>query len=59
MGLKDLLRLFSLAACWGLAFVFIRVAVPFFGPVALVIVRAFIASGALVLFALALSLIHI
>jgi len=50
---KDLLRLFTLAACWGLAFVFIRVAVPFFGPVALVIVRAFIASGVLVLFALA------
>jgi drug/metabolite transporter (DMT)-like permease len=53
LPLKDLLRLFTLAACWGLAFVFIRVAVPFFGPVALVIVRAFIASGVLVLFALA------
>jgi drug/metabolite transporter (DMT)-like permease len=53
LGLKDLLRLFSLAACWGLAFVFIRVAVPFFGPVALVVVRALIASSALVLFALA------
>jgi len=50
---KDLLRLFALAACWGLAFVFIRVAVPFFGPVALVLVRAFIASGVLIAFALA------
>lgn len=53
MGAKDLLRLFTLAACWGLAFVFIRVAVPYFGPVALVIVRAFTASSVLVLVALA------
>ena len=51
MGAKDLLRLFTLAACWGLAFVFIRVAVPYFGPVALVIVRALTASAVLVLFA--------
>lgn len=53
MGPKDLLRLFTLAACWGLAFVFIRVAVPYFGPVALVIVRVLTASAALALFALA------
>ena len=53
MSPKDLLRLITLAACWGLAFVFIRVAVPFFGPVALVIVRAFTASAVLVLAALA------
>jgi drug/metabolite transporter (DMT)-like permease len=48
---KDLLRLFTLAACWGLAFVFIRVAVPFFGPVALIVLRAFVASAALTLYA--------
>lgn len=50
---KDLLRLFTLAACWGLAFVFIRVAVPYFGAVALVEVRAFLASAVLVAVAFA------
>jgi len=40
----DLLRLIALAACWGLAFVFIRVAVPSTGPFALVELRAGIAS---------------
>jgi drug/metabolite transporter (DMT)-like permease len=40
----DLLRLIALAACWGLAFVFIRVAVPSTGPFALVELRAAIAS---------------
>lgn len=40
MAVADLLRLLALAACWGLAFVFIRVAVPATGPFALVELRA-------------------
>lgn len=44
MAAADLLRLIALAACWGLAFVFIRVAVPSTGPFALVEMRAAIAS---------------
>jgi drug/metabolite transporter (DMT)-like permease len=44
MAAADLLRLIALAACWGLAFVFIRVAVPATGPFALVELRAVIAS---------------
>ncbi len=43
MGLSDALRLVTLAACWGLAFVFIRVAVPSFGVAALVEARTAIA----------------
>lgn len=43
MGLADALRLVALAACWGLAFVFIRVAVPSFGVAALVEARTAIA----------------
>lgn len=48
MSAADLLRLVMLAACWGLAFVFIAVAVHPLGPCALVEVRALLA--ALVLF---------
>jgi drug/metabolite transporter (DMT)-like permease len=44
MAAADLLRLIGLAACWGLAFVFIRAAVPSTGPFALVEARAVIAS---------------
>jgi len=47
----NLLRLITLAACWGIAFVFIRVAVPYFGPVALVDVRVLTASAVLMLYA--------
>ena len=47
MTIADLLRLFALAACWGLAFVFISVAVPPLGPVALVEVRAIVACALL------------
>ena len=43
MGLSDALRLLALAACWGLAFVFIRVAAPSFGVAALVEARTAIA----------------
>lgn len=51
MSPLDLLRLITLAAFWGIAFVFIRVAVPYFGPVALVDVRVLTASAVLVLYA--------
>jgi len=51
----DLLRLFTLAACWGIAFVFIRVAVPYFGPVALVEVRVLVGSALLILYARAIG----
>ena len=44
MAFADLLRLIALAACWGLAFVFIGVAVPSIGPFALVEMRAIIAG---------------
>jgi drug/metabolite transporter (DMT)-like permease len=47
----NLLRLITLAACWGIAFVFVRVAVPYFGPVALVDVRVLTACAVLVLYA--------
>ena len=43
MVLSDALRLVALAACWGLAFVFVRVAVPSFGVAALVEARTAIA----------------
>ena len=43
MTAADLLRLAGLAACWGLAFVFIRVAVPALGVFPLVEMRALIA----------------
>jgi drug/metabolite transporter (DMT)-like permease len=44
---RDLAELFALAALWGAAFLFIRVAVPTFGPVALVLLR--VGGAALVL----------
>jgi drug/metabolite transporter (DMT)-like permease len=47
----DWLRLTGLAACWGLAFVFIRVAVPALGPYALVEVRTLIACALLLAYA--------
>jgi len=51
----DLARLFGLAAVWGLAFVFIRVSVPPLGPVALTVIRTFVAGCALLLVARALG----
>jgi drug/metabolite transporter (DMT)-like permease len=45
---RDLLDLLLLGAIWGAAFLFIRMAVPEFGPVALVEVRVLIAASALV-----------
>ena len=50
MGAADLARLVLLAAAWGLAFVFIRVAVVPLGPVALVELRQVIAGVALALY---------
>jgi drug/metabolite transporter (DMT)-like permease len=47
----DWLRLTGLAACWGLAFVFIRVAVPALGPYALVELRTLIACALLLAYA--------
>jgi len=44
MRRSDVLELLTLAALWGGSFVFIRVAVPAFGPVALIAVRVAIAS---------------
>lgn len=48
MPRRDLLDLLLLGAIWGAAFLFIRMAVPEFGPVALVEVRVLIAASALV-----------
>ncbi len=55
MGAGDLARLVALAACWGLAFVFIRVAVPPLGPVALTVIRTLVAGCALLAVARALG----
>ena len=51
MSAADLLRLVMLAACWGLAFVFIGVAVHPLGPCALVEVRALLATLVLFVYA--------
>lgn len=55
MSGADVARLVGLAACWGLAFVFIRVAVPPLGPVALTVFRTLLAGMALLLYARALG----
>jgi drug/metabolite transporter (DMT)-like permease len=55
VGPADLARLAGLAAVWGLAFVFIRVAVPPLGPVALTVIRTLVAGCALLLVAHALG----
>lgn len=44
MSAADFARLVALAACWGLAFVFTRAAVPSLGPFALVWIRAVLAA---------------
>lgn len=51
MSRADLARLVVLAALWGLAFVFIRVAVPPLGPVTLTAVRVLLAGVVLAAFA--------
>ena len=55
MSAADLARLVGLAACWGLAFVFIRVAVPPLGPVALSVIRTLGAGCVLLLYARAIG----
>jgi drug/metabolite transporter (DMT)-like permease len=47
---QDLARLVALAAMWGGSYLFMRFAVPYLGPVALIEVRVAIAGAALVLF---------
>jgi len=47
---QDLVRLVALAALWGGSYLFMRFAVPHFGPVALIEVRVAVAGLALVLF---------
>lgn len=47
MTRRDIIDLFLLGALWGAAFLFIRIAVPHFGPIALVEVRVIIAAALL------------
>ena len=51
MSPGDLARLVALAAVWGFAFVFIRVAVSPLGPIALTVIRTLVAGCALLLIA--------
>lgn len=44
MDIASLIRLFLLAAIWGASFLFMRVGVPVFGPVALIAFRVLIAA---------------
>jgi drug/metabolite transporter (DMT)-like permease len=48
---RDVAMLFLLGAIWGASFLFIRMAVPIFGPTALVTYRVFLAAIALMLYA--------
>jgi drug/metabolite transporter (DMT)-like permease len=52
----DLARLVALAAVWGFSFVFIRVAVPPLGPIALTVIRTLGAGCALLVVAYALGI---
>lgn len=52
MKVRDGGMLLLLAALWGPSFLFIRIAVPALGPVALMELRVFLAAGALVLYAI-------
>ena len=53
MSTADTLRLILLSSLWGLSFIFMRVAVPEFGPIPLILVR--MGMGALLLFPLLLG----
>lgn len=53
MTRRDILDLFVLGALWGAAFLFIRIAVPHFGPIALVEVRVVIAASLLLVLVIA------
>lgn len=54
MSATDALRLLLLSSLWGLSFIFMRVAVPEFGPVPLILIR--MGVGALLLVPLLMSL---
>lgn len=51
MNVRDLLQLLIVGALMGAAFLFMRVAVPSFGPVPLIVVRVLLAAGVLYLIA--------
>lgn len=51
MRAKELAALFTLAALWGGSFLFIRIAVPAFGPVVLACLRVALAGAGLLLYA--------
>ncbi len=51
MKLRDAALLFVLAALWGASFLFVRVAVPLFGPFPLVAARVFIGGSILFIYA--------
>jgi drug/metabolite transporter (DMT)-like permease len=53
MRAKELAALFTLAALWGGSFLFIRIAVPAFGPVVLACLRVMLAGAGLLLYAAA------
>ena len=53
MRAADLARLVALAAMWGASYLFMRYAVPYFGPIALIELRTVIAGLALAAFLLA------
>lgn len=55
MAPRDLAALILLGVLWGASFLFIRVAVPALGPFALMEVRVALASGALILYAVAVG----
>src|SRR5918997_3629334 len=55
MGARDLGALVLLAALWGASYMFIRVAVPAFGPFALMGLRVVLAASVLALYAAVLA----
>ncbi|MEO0598267.1 MAG: DMT family transporter, partial [Chloroflexota bacterium] len=55
MSLRDLFLLFVLAALWGASFLFVRVAVPIFGPFLLVEGRVLLGGLILLCYALAIG----
>ena len=55
MGARDLGALVLLAALWGASYMFIRVAVPAFGPFTLMGLRVVLAASVLALYAAVLA----
>src|SRR4051794_27083284 len=54
MRAKEVAALLALAALWGGSFLFIRIAVPVFGPVVLACLRVALAGGGLLVYTVAL-----